>query len=119
MLIPNYNIFQVGGFAIANYTKGKLNISGGIRYDDRTFNAAEQWIDTSESAPQVPVAPNSPTSFQEFTPFTTNFSGVSGSLGATYDFTKVVYLKANIARGCRAPNVAECGANGVHDGTVV
>ena len=28
-------------------------------------------------------------------------------------------MKANIARGYRAPNVAECAANGVHDGTVV
>ncbi len=118
-LIPNYNFIQAGGFAIANYTKGKLNISGGIRYDERTFNAAERWIDTSESAPQVPVAPNSPNSFEEFAPFTTNFSGVSGSIGATYDITKVVYVKANIARGWRAPSVAECGADGVHDGTVV
>jgi iron complex outermembrane recepter protein len=118
-LIPNYNFIQVGGFAIGNYTKGKLNISGGIRYDVRTFNAAERWIDTSETAPQVPVAPNSPNSFEEFTPFTTTFSGVSGSIGATYDITKSIYVKANIARGWRAPSVAECGANGVHDGTVV
>ena len=28
-------------------------------------------------------------------------------------------MKANIARGWRAPNVNECGADGVHDGTVV
>ncbi len=32
---------------------------------------------------------------------------------------KSVYLKANVARGFRAPNVAESGSNGIHDGTVV
>ena len=118
-LIPNYNYIQGGAFAIANYTTGKLNLSGGIRYDVRVFNAAERWIDTSENAPQVPVAPNSPNSFKEFVPFTTTFSGISGSIGGTYNFTKNIYAKANIARGWRAPNVSECGADGVHDGTVV
>ena len=44
---------------------------------------------------------------------------MSGSLGATYDFSKMVYAKANVAQGWRAPNVAEAGANGVHDGTPV
>ena len=29
------------------------------------------------------------------------------------------YLKANLSRGFRAPNVAETGSNGVHDGTVI
>ena len=28
---------QIGGFAIASEKIGKLNLSGGIRYDTRTF----------------------------------------------------------------------------------
>ena len=44
---------------------------------------------------------------------------MSFSFGGAYDLTKAVYVKANIARGWRAPNVAEAAANGVHDGTVV
>jgi iron complex outermembrane receptor protein len=118
-LIPNYNFIQGGVFAIGNYTVGKLNISGGLRYDVRHFTAAERWIDTSQNAPQVPVAPNTPNSYEEFVPFTTNFNGASGSLGATYDITKEVYVKANIARGWRSPSVEEAAADGVHDGTVV
>jgi iron complex outermembrane receptor protein len=118
-LIPDYHYMQIGGFGIASERVGKLNLSGGIRYDTRTFTGEERWISTDTLTPQVPVAPNSPNSFEEFTPFTTTFSGVSGSIGATYDFTKNVYAKANIARGWRAPNVNECGADGVHDGTVV
>lgn len=119
MLIPNYNFFQVGAFAIGNYQVGKLALSGGVRFDNRTFTGQTQWISTDTTSPQVPVAPNTPNSFEEFNHFTSNFSGVSGSLGATYSLTKALYIKANIARGYRAPNVAECGANGVHDGTII
>jgi len=119
MLIPNYNYFQVGGFAVASQKIGNLNLSGGLRYDTRTFNGLDHWIDTSASSPQVPVPAGTPDAFEEFHAFTTTFSGMSWSLGATYDFTKNIYMKANVASGWRAPNVAEAGANGVHDGTVV
>ena len=118
MLIPNYNFFQVGAFAIGNLQLGKLTLSGGVRFDNRTFNGQSHWIDTTTVA-QAPVAPNTPGSFEEFNQFTSNFSGVSGSIGATYPITKTIYVKANVARGFRAPNVAECAANGVHDGTVI
>ncbi|HTB31622.1 MAG TPA: TonB-dependent receptor, partial [Bacteroidia bacterium] len=118
-LIPNYNYMQIGGFAIASEKIGNLNLSGGVRYDTRTFTGEEHWVSTDTLTPQVPVAPNTPNSFEEFKPFTTVFSGVSGSFGATYDITHNIYMKANIARGWRAPNVNECAADGVHDGTVV
>ncbi len=116
MLIPNYNFLQVGAFVIANYQVGKLAISGGARFDNRSFTGKGQWIDTTNVA-QAPVPANTPGAFQEFTPFTSKFSGVSGSVGATYSFTKAIYAKLNLARGFRAPNVAECAADGVHDGT--
>jgi iron complex outermembrane receptor protein len=115
MLIPDYNFFQVGGFAIANAHFGNLTLSGGVRYDTRIFNGVDHWVDST----QVPIAANTPGGVHEFTGFTTNFSGMSGSFGAVYNFTKNIYIKGNVARGYRAPNVAECAANGVHDGTVV
>ena len=118
MLIPNYNFFQVGAFAIGNYQVGKLSLSGGIRFDNRSFTGQSQWIDTTTVA-QAPVPANTPGAFPEFNHFTSNFSGVSASLGGTYSITKALYVKANIARGYRAPNVAECAADGVHDGTVI
>jgi iron complex outermembrane receptor protein len=116
LLIPNYNFFELGGFVLANRKMGKLNLSGGIRYDTRTFHGLDHWVD---STTQAPVAPNAPDAFHEFQGFTSRFNGISFSFGGTYGFTKDVYIKANIARGWRAPNVAECAANGVHDGTVV
>jgi iron complex outermembrane receptor protein len=116
ILIPNYNLFQIGGFAIADYKYKGLTISGGIRYDYRMFHGGDSWID---SASQEPRMPNAPGAFHEFTAFNSNFGGVSGSIGATYNFKHDIYLKGNVASGFRAPNVAECAANGVHDGTVV
>jgi iron complex outermembrane receptor protein len=53
----------------------------------------------------------------DFTPYTSNFSGLSGSIGAAYNFTDNFYAKLNIGRGYRAPTAAESGANGIHDGT--
>ena len=116
LLIPNYNFFEIGAFAIANKKIGRLNLSGGIRYDERTFNGIDHWVDSTTQAPVVPDAPNG---FHEFPGFTSHFSGMSFSFGGTYDISKSTYVKANIARGWRAPNVAEAAANGVHDGTVV
>ncbi|MBS1661086.1 MAG: TonB-dependent receptor, partial [Bacteroidetes bacterium] len=41
----------------------------------------------------------------------------SASLGATYNFSDRFSVKANLARGFRAPNISEISANGVHPGT--
>jgi len=116
LLIPNYNFFEIGAFAVANKKIGNVNLSGGIRYDERTFNGIDHWVD---STTQAPVAPNAANGFHEFPGFTSHFSGMSFSFGGTYDLSQSTYVKANIARGWRAPNVAEAAANGVHDGTVV
>ena len=116
LLIPDYNFFQIGVFAIASQKINKLNISGGLRYDTRSFNGSDHWVDSTN---QAPVAPNAPNSIHEFQGFKSRFNGLSFSAGATYDFTSNFYIKTNIARGWRAPNVAEATANGVHDGTVV
>lgn len=115
MLIPNYNFLQIGVFAIANETLGKVSLSGGIRYDTRTFNGIDHWVDSLQS----PVPAYTAGAIHEFRGFTSSFNGMSFSLGAAYNITKNIYIKGNVARGYRAPNVAECGANGVHDGTVV
>jgi iron complex outermembrane receptor protein len=118
MLIPNYNFLEGGVFAIGNYQVGHLSLSGGVRYDLRRFTGEGHWIDTTNVA-QAPVPANTPGSFEEFVPFTSNYGGLSASLGGVYNFKDGLYVKGNVAKGYRAPNVAECAADGVHDGTVV
>ena len=115
MLIPNYNLFQIGGFAIASEKINNFTFTGGIRYDIRKFNGVDHWVDSN----QVPVKENTVGGIHEFQGFTSVFSGMSGSLGAVWNLTRNLYVKGNVARGYRAPNVSECAANGIHDGTVV
>jgi iron complex outermembrane receptor protein len=45
------------------------------------------------------------------------FNGFSGSVGLTYNITNQFLIKANVARGYRAPNISEISAKGVHPGT--
>ncbi|MDE3212780.1 MAG: TonB-dependent receptor, partial [Bacteroidota bacterium] len=116
LLIPDYRFFELGGFAVASKNLGKLNLSGGLRLDTRAFQGLDHWVDSTTQEPASPMAPNA---FHEFMGFTSHFSGLSYSAGGAYDLSRNFYAKLNIAGGWRAPNVAECGANGVHDGTVV
>ena len=115
LLIPEYDLFDFGAFAIANKKVGKFYLSAGARYQVRTFNGHDNYIDSNGNQLHAGDAD----AIHRFTAYTSNFSGFAGSLGATYEVTKNLYLKANAASGFRAPNVTETGSNGIHDGTVL
>ena len=53
----------------------------------------------------------------KFAAFKKDFSNISGSAGLSYEATKEVTLKFNLARGFRAPSLAELASNGAHEGT--
>jgi iron complex outermembrane receptor protein len=112
-VIPEYSIFDIGGFAIAKKTYNKFSISGGLRYDVRMLKGKDLWVDSTGKRLSGP----GPGAIADFTAYTSNFSGLSGSIGATYNFTDNFYAKLNFGRGYRAPTAAESGANGIHDGT--
>jgi iron complex outermembrane recepter protein len=118
-IIPSYHQFDIGPFILAKRSLGKLDISGGIRYDTRSFKDSE--LDTiSDPSTGFTIATDgtgAPGSGMQFSAYSKTFSGVSGSIGATYNFSDQFSAKANIARGFRAPNIAEISANGVHPGT--
>ncbi len=115
LLIPEYNLFDLGAFAIANKKAGKFDISAGIRYDTRQFKGHDDYVDSLGNQ----LSASDPNAIHQFSAYNSNFNGISGSLGATYQASKKFYLKANVGRGFRAPNVAESGSNGIHDGTIV
>ncbi len=114
-LVPEYNLFDVGGFTIIKKSFNKLDISGGIRYDTRTENTANLFLNKNTDKKTEILDTNS---YTKFIAIATNFSGISGSIGATYQFSNSVFTKLNLSRGYRAPNIGEISANGVHDGTV-
>ena len=113
-LIPEYSLFDFGAFAIAKKSLGKLDVSGGIRYDVRKEKGKDLYLDPDGKKTDI----NDPSAYHQFTAFNSTYSGVSGSIGATYQFNKNVFGKLNLSRGFRAPNIAEVSANGVHEGTV-
>lgn len=100
-LIPDYNSNNIGAFAYLkrNFTKGAIN--AGLRYDYKKVNGKELNFDEE----------------QVFTGFNNAFSNVSGSLGFAFEVAKNLVLKGNAGSGFRAPNIAELGANGRHEGT--
>ncbi len=105
-LIPAYRLFDYGVFANVSKEIGRLNVSGGIRYDHRYLNSQEL---TEEEEGQEPSL--------RFQAFKRNFNGVTGSIGLTYELLPDFNVKANVSRGFRAPNISELASNGVHEGT--
>ncbi len=120
-VIPDYNQFDIGPFVLITKTAGKLNLSGGARYDTRIFRNDAMFTrpDPQTGFDMQVNMSDTAQSDRPFNKFSTTFSGISASFGATYSITKRLIVKANIARGFRAPNIAEISANGAHPGTLI
>jgi iron complex outermembrane receptor protein len=101
VLIPAYNLFDVGGFIYSKKSFDKLTLSGGLRLDNRALRSKE-------------LLEGSDVKFQQFSK---NFTNLSGSIGFSYETSKAVTLKLNLARGFRAPSIPELASNGAHEGT--
>jgi iron complex outermembrane receptor protein len=96
-LIPAYGLVDAGIFATATKALGPWTLSGGLRADVR-------WL-RSEALEG------------RFEAFRRRFTGISASLGAVRLLGEHFTLRVNVARGFRAPNLAELGSNGEHEGT--
>lgn len=101
VLIPAYVTYGVGLFGYVKKTWDKTTFNAGARYDYRN-NTGDPLVREGE---------------QVFTGFKNSFSNISGALGVTHELNDVLNVKANVSTGFRAPNPAELGSNGVHEGT--
>jgi iron complex outermembrane recepter protein len=121
--IPEYRQFDFGPFFVIKKTFGKLDLSAGARFDTRSFNGKAAYVDTSvQFYPTLYTGSNpaaTPNVMQQFAALKKNFSGPSGSLGGTYNFSDKFLVKANIATGFRAPSIAELSANGADPGSQI
>ncbi len=113
-LIPDYNLFDYGLFGVVQKSFKRLNLSGGIRYDRRNEQGKNLFLDSIGNVVNTPDS----TSVEQFKEFQKYFNGLSGSLGATYQFNETFYTKLNVSRGFRAPNISELASNGIHEGTM-
>lgn len=100
-LIPDYDTYGVGGFGYAKKTWDKNTFNFGLRYDYRSNKGKGLTQDGDV----------------RFAPFTNTSSNISGAAGYTHEFTDQLSFKANAGTAFRAPNTAELGSNGVHEGT--
>jgi iron complex outermembrane receptor protein len=118
-IIPDYKEFDFGPFFFVKRSFDKLDISGGIRYDTRMFSNTGLYTrpDPVTGFNTQVQPPDTVGAMHPFSDYKHTFSGTSGSIGATYVFSDRLSIKANIARGYRAPNISEISANGIHPGT--
>ena len=111
-LIPAYQLNEGGAFGVAKKTIGALDLSGGLRYDVRRISA-DRLLLGADGRPSA-----DPAADPKFPGFRSTFGNYSGSVGAAYSLNEKLTVKANLARGFRAPNIAELGSNGIHEGTI-
>ncbi len=108
-LVPDYNLQDIGGFIYSKKSWERFTINAGLRYDFRHVEGKSMFLD-SKGKPSA-------SGDTLFTGFNTTFSAITGSTGMTYKINRTFNLKFNLGRGFRAPNIAELGSNGVHEGT--
>ena len=101
-LIPDYNLFDFGVFATTTANIGRWALNGGVRFDNRHLNSSELMDD----------------GVLRFKAFKRDFSGFTASVGAVWHANDHLDLRANAARGFRAPNISELASNGVHEGSL-
>ena len=116
--IPDYNLFDIGGFIFAKKSFGKVDISGGVRYDSRSIRWNDFYVGPNKQNgfEQHVSLPDTTGAHLQFPRFSHHYTGISGSLGATWNISGRVLVKGNIARGYRAPNITEIGSNGLDPG---
>jgi iron complex outermembrane receptor protein len=101
VLIPAYKLFDKGVFVFVQHFHNKFAWSGGLRIDDRFLHSSSYWENGSA----------------RFISFEREFRNWSGSAGLNYTASSNLTLRLNVARGFRAPSIAELGSNGAHEGT--
>ncbi|WP_231459382.1 TonB-dependent receptor domain-containing protein [Pedobacter sp. Leaf132] len=115
--IPDYDLFDIGAFYFAKKSFGKVDVSGGVRLDRRNISWNNFYVGTnSQTGFGKKVDANAPNATLQFPHFNKNYYGLSGSLGLTYNISEKFLIKANLARGYRAPNITEIGSNGLDPG---
>ncbi len=101
-LIPDYNLFDIGGYLYTRKTINNITISGGARYDNRNLKVKDLMNGNAVKSAA----------------FNQSFGNFSGSVGLAAELSSRLVFKLNVARGFRAPSIPELASNGAHEGTI-
>ena len=110
ILIPDANTTDFGVYYLGSLDWNKFYFQGGARFDYRKVTAdasAPHFVDFGFTLPGAPANRK----------LGVDFSGFSGSLGASYILAVQHQFKVNLSTGFRAPDLAELFSNGPHPGT--
>lgn len=102
LLIPDATTNDIGALITSNYEWKSHTLQAGIRYDSRRIDSETHGTFGEEGY---------------FEAVNKNFESFNASLGYKTKLLKNLNLRANIASGFRAPNLAELTSNGVHEGS--
>ena len=116
-VIPSYKIFDVAPFVYAKKNIGKIDLASGARFDVRSFENEKLYFKKNPENGFDKVTNDTSGATQRFNKYKHTFEGFSASFGLTFNITEQFLIKANVARGYRAPNISEISARGVHPGT--
>jgi iron complex outermembrane recepter protein len=111
-LIPEYRSFDWGAFGFFKRSFGKLELAGGVRFDQRKLSVDALYLDENGN----PTTDKSKA--EKFVSADLSFENYSYSAGVTYQFLKRWSAKFNASRGYRAPNISELASNGRHEGSL-
>ena len=116
--IPDYNLFDIGSYVYAKWKQNKWTISGGLRYDNRYLQGNDFYtkINSTTGFDKQVSPPDTASAYLQFPAFTKTFNGISLSIGTTYQLNEHMSLKANLAKGYRAPSITEFASNGLDPG---
>jgi iron complex outermembrane receptor protein len=111
--IPNYTNFEIGGYAIVEKNFKNLTLSGGLRFDRTDFVGDPMSLNDAGNI----VPTGTPGSTVQFSAFNNTYSGLSGSIGASYRLPENNYVKLNVSKSYRAPAINELTSNGLNIGS--
>jgi outer membrane receptor protein involved in Fe transport len=115
--IPNYHLFDLGGYGYLTWKRHRWTVAGGLRVDHRNETGDDLYISNNPATGFFQQAPaGDQAAVHQFDAFHLSFQGISGSVGATYALNDQLSLKGNIARGYRTPNITEIASNGLDPG---
>jgi iron complex outermembrane receptor protein len=102
ILLPDAETNNYSAFGLLQYTFfRKLKLQTGLRYDDKSVSTL------SIGLPEDP---------EKYRPaLNKRYGSISGSLGATFNYSEFVLFRANFAAAYRTPNLAELTSNGPHE----
>jgi iron complex outermembrane receptor protein len=99
-LIPQYRLYDGSVFGVEEFSWSRLTLTAGLRFQDR-------WQHAYQFGAPVVLSPDD----------SRNYTGLSGSLGASLKLDHTWSVASTVSRAWRPPNVNERFSQGVHHGT--